>query len=171
MAIEKKKELVEVLADLATQEWDTLAALDEACEHLRDARDRRQAANFIQTHRQHLLDLEQLILDRGAAPPVHGDAKEILRKAKVELGRIAGEHGMLVAMKTNSDALQTTYRASLADDRWNERERKTIERMLAEESWHGAWYEDRLGIHPDVGEAIMAEEGENERARSSASIH
>ena len=162
---------VELLNQLVRLEYDALAALHAAEEHLKEARDRTQTQSFLATHRQHVGDLDQLVLDRGHTPSAHGAVEELLRKGKVLLGALAGEQAIVVAMKSNTDLLVTHYRAASTDARLNEHEREVIARLLAEEEWHAAWLEDRVGLTPDVGEAIMAPEGENERARSSASWH
>ena len=162
---------VELLNDLVRREYDALSALHAADEHLREPRDRTQTQSFLATHRQHVADLDQLVLDRGETPSARGDVEELVRKGKVLLGALAGEQAILVAMKSNTDVLVTHYRAASTDERLTTHERDVIARLLAEEEWHSAWLEDRMGLTPNVGEAIMAPEGENERARSSASWH
>jgi hypothetical protein len=159
---------VELLNGLVRREWDALSALHAADEHLRDERDRVQTESFLSSHRAHIGDLDRLVLDRGGSPSAHGDFEEIVREGKVLLGAIAGEPAILLAMKSNTDVLVTAYRAASSDEALSSHERDVIVRLLAEEEWHAAWLEDRMGLSPDVGEAIMAPEGENERARDRA---
>jgi len=165
------KGVVELLNELVELEHDALSAIQAAEEHLRDDRDRVQIEAFRASHRTHLAELDDLILGRDGTPAAHGDFHELLRRAKVMLGALAGEQAILVAMKSNADALATRYEAATTDSRLTDRERGVLDRALADERWHSAWFERRIGLTPDVGEAIMAEEGENERARHSASIH
>lgn len=163
------KRVVELLNELVTLEHDALSALHAADEHVRDERDRIQVAAFVAAHHTHVAELDDLVAARGGMPTEHGDFRELLRRAKVMLGAMAGEQAILVAMKSNADALATRYEAALTDTHLTDRERGVLDRALADERWHSAWLERRMGLTPDVGEAIMAPEGENER--HSVSIH
>jgi hypothetical protein len=158
------KTAVDLVNALLELEYDALPAYDTALAHLSDVRDRRQIEAFLTTHHRHVSELSQLVIDRGYDPTVRGDFRRLLEKGKVALGVIAGEQAVLVAIKSNADELATAYQRAMTNDALSERERGVIERCHADERWHSAWIENRLGIAPDVGEAIMAEEGENTRA-------
>ncbi len=158
------KNAAELLNALLELEYDALPAYDAALNHLDKAQDRRQIEAFLTTHHRHVAELSELVIERRVEPTVRGDFRRILEKGKVALGAIAGEQGVLVAMKSNADDLVTAYQRALTDETLSERERRAIERWLADERWHSAWLENRLGITPVVGEEIMAPEGENVRA-------
>jgi bacterioferritin (cytochrome b1) len=158
------KGAAELLNGLLELEYDALSAYDTALAHLAEERDRRQIDAFLTTHHRHVAELSQLVVDRREEPVVRGDFRRLLEKGKVALGAIAGEQAVIVAMKSNADDLATAYQRAITDTSLNDRERSVIERCLADQHWHSAWLENRLGLTPDVGEAIMAEEGENIRA-------
>ena len=159
---------VELLNALLALEHDTLPAYDSALSHLDETRDRRQIEAFMATHRRHVSELSRLVLDRGGQPVESGDFRSLLEKGKVALGALAGEQAVLVAMKSSADDLITAFQRAITEPSLDDRAKAVIERLLADERWHSAWIESRIGITPVVGEAIMAEEGENTRALRSS---
>lgn len=156
--------VVAELNELVEREYDARAAFRTALEHLTDERDRIQVTNFLASHERHLHELTQAIGELGGAPEKRGDFRALIKQGKVLLGAMVGEQAIVVAMKTNADALGNAYKQLRTRSELPPRWRTMIERCYADQKWHSSWLEERLGLHPDVGEAIMADEGENVRA-------
>jgi uncharacterized protein (TIGR02284 family) len=133
-----------LFANLVELEYDALEAYLAAVDRLGDAAIRATMQEFIADHRRHVSDLGSVIGEMGGSAPTEGDFKRLLTKGKVVIGQIAGDKGILQAMKTNEDDTNQAYERAAGRDDVTARGREVLERNLADERRHRAWIEAQI---------------------------
>jgi uncharacterized protein (TIGR02284 family) len=140
----KENNPLHMLYKLIELDYDAIDAYDAAIERVQDGVTKSALAGFKADHERHVRDLGAVLRSMGFEAAQHGDIKRVLTKGKVLIGNIAGDRGILMAMKANEDDTNNAYdravnRSDIAVD-----VKSLLERNLADERRHRAWIEQRL---------------------------
>ncbi len=141
----QEKKLLHHLNELIALDLDAIEAYEAAIARLKDASDRAQLERFLADHRRHVADLTALVEREGGLAATTPDFKRVLTKGKVVVMGIAGDTGVLEAMKSNEEATTTTYEKATQYPELTLAARVVLERNFADEQRHLAWIEQRLG--------------------------
>jgi rubrerythrin len=98
-----------LLYKLVELDFDAIEAYEAAIERLDDDVGKKALAAFKADHERHVRELGSALRDMGFDPPEQGDIRRVLAKGKVVLGTIAGDRGILMAMKANEDDTNAAY--------------------------------------------------------------
>ena len=142
--IGKENSVVDMLVHLAELDFDAIAAYQAAIERLDAARCKAAMQEFMSDHVRHTRELAPLIVSLGGKPPLEGDLKGILTQGKVVIGQIAGDTGILAAMRSNEQDTNTAYENALMRTELSEHARTVLARGLADERRHKQWLEKEL---------------------------
>jgi len=137
---ESRPSLVDVLNDLIQLDYDAIAAYEAAIERIDDDAMREQLREFLQDHRRHTQNLAAIVERSGGEPATEGDAMRYVTKGKVLVGSLLGDHGILLAMKTNEDETVARHWEALAIGGLDAAAKSTLEANLADERRHRAWF-------------------------------
>lgn len=85
--------------------FDVIEALDTALARLEAPRNSELASRLRADHERSARLLTELIFELGGKPPTRGDLGRIATEVKVAVGEIAGDRGMLGALKSNEQVL------------------------------------------------------------------
>ncbi len=144
--------LAKQLNALIALDFDAVEAYEAAIDRLSEPTDQAKLRQFKGDHERHITDLGPLVLELGGAPVQKADLKKVLAKGKVVLAGIAGDRGVLAAMKSNEETSTKTYRKASGEEGLPSHVRSILERNFADEQRHLAWIEDRLGSEgPRIG--------------------
>ena len=102
---ESEREGVDTCALLLERYFDVLEANAIAIERLEGASDRDLAQRLRSAYEQSVRYLTELAFELGGEPPTHGDLRRVVDDAKVAIGEIAGDRGVLGALKSNESSL------------------------------------------------------------------
>ena len=80
----------------------------------------------------------------GAAPVKEGDAMQMMTKGKVHLGNLAGDKGILKAMKSNEDNTNSGYEEAIRSLKFSQDMADVLRENLEDERRHRAWIEETL---------------------------
>jgi uncharacterized protein (TIGR02284 family) len=142
-----EKVISEVLCDIIALDHDAVDAYDQAIKRIqKDDVARQELARFKADHERHIRDLAPLVRRLGDEPPTKGDFRRFLTQGRVVLGSLAGDAAILRAMKSNEDATNQKYEASLRTEGLLPETRTILERGLNDERRHRAWLESRLAF-------------------------
>jgi len=136
--------LIKHLNALIALDLDAIEAYEAAIARLNDATDKAQLARFLGEHQRHVADLSPLVQEFGGEPTTKADFKRVLTKGKVVVAGVAGDKGVLEAMKSNEETTTKTYRKALEDAGLPIEVRSVVERNFSDEERHLAWIEQRL---------------------------
>ncbi len=137
-------DFLNLLGDLASLEYDALAAYDSAIPRLENAEFRERLQEFRADHQRHIEELGAAIAQLGGAPPPGAGAKSVLTTGKVVLGGLIGDKAILMAMKTNEDDTNTAYERAVDHEERRASAEEMLGRALADERRHRAWIERTL---------------------------
>jgi uncharacterized protein (TIGR02284 family) len=140
-----QKKLVDALDALLELDYDAIEAYDAAIARLKDASDKAQLGAFMADHERHVAELTALVEGLGRRASKGPDLKRWLTKGKVVILGLAGDHAILLAMKTNEDDTNTAYERVAGRDDLSSEIRAVVARNLDDERRHRAWIEARLG--------------------------
>jgi uncharacterized protein (TIGR02284 family) len=140
-----QKKLVDALDALLELDYDAIEAYEAAIARLKDASDKAQLGAFMADHERHVAELTALVEGLGRKASKGPDLKRWLTKGKVVILGLAGDHAILLAMKTNEDDTNTAYERVAGRDDLPADIRAVIARNLDDERRHRAWIEARLG--------------------------
>lgn len=140
----KESDGMKTIYKLVELDFDAVEAYEAAIQRLKDETSRSKLNEFKADHERHIRDLSDALNRHGITAPNRGDAKRVLTKGKVVMGQIAGDRGILQAMKTNEDDTNAAYeRASNRNDLPPEI-LSLVERGLADERRHRDWIIQRV---------------------------
>ncbi len=140
----KESDGMKTIYKLVELDFDAVEAYEAAIQRLKDQTSRTKLSEFKADHERHIRDLSDALNRHGITAPNRGDAKRVLIKGKVVIGQIAGDRGILQAMKTNEDDTNDAYeRASNRSDLPPEI-LSLVERGLADERRHRDWIIQRI---------------------------
>lgn len=144
LAAGKESILIDLLNDLIQLDFDAIEAYEAAVSRLEDATSKEQLRQFMDDHERHTRELKALVQELGGQPAQKADIKYILTKGKVIIGNIAGDSGILQAMKTNEDETNKAYEQAAARSDVPPKIHEVLQRNLADERRHRTWIEARL---------------------------
>lgn len=133
------------LYQLCELDFDAIDAYQAAVERLKNPSYKLQLTEFKADHIRHTQELIALLTSKNKEFPAGPDfTKGLLAKGKVVIANLAGDTGILKAMKTNEDDTNTAYeRLNSHMDKWPEAV-AVLQRGLADEQRHRAWIENVL---------------------------
>jgi uncharacterized protein (TIGR02284 family) len=140
-----------MLYKLIELDYDAIEAYDAALVRIDDSVSKSALAGFRADHERHVRELGGVLRGMGFDPPQKGDYKRVLTKGKVILGNVAGDRGILLAMKTNEDDTNHAYERAITRADLTPDVRQIIERNLADERRHRTWIEQRLSALRSLG--------------------
>ncbi len=140
-----QKNLVDLLDALLELDYDAIEAYRAAIDRIGDVSDKAQLGSFLADHERHVRDLTPLVESLGKKASKGPDIKQWLTKGKVVIMGIAGDHAILLAMKTNEDDTNKAYERAVSRTDLTPDIRDVLERNLADERRHRAWLEARVG--------------------------
>ena len=135
-----------LLYKLVELDFDAIEAYEAAIERLDDDAGKKALAAFKADHERHVRELGGALRDMGFDPPEQGDFRRMLAKGKVVLGTIAGDRGILMAMKANEDDTNAAYERVAQRNDLAPEVKALIEKNLADERRHRDWIEQRLDV-------------------------
>jgi uncharacterized protein (TIGR02284 family) len=142
--------LVHDLNELISLDLDAIEAYEAAIVRLNDAGDKAELERFKADHRRHVTDLTPLVREMGGEATTSPDFKRLLTKGKVVVMGVAGDSGVLEAMKSNEETTTKVYDKARNQPELPMQARTIIERNFADEQRHFAWLEQRLsGLRRD----------------------
>ena len=144
MSIGKETLFVDTLRHLVALDYDAISAYQAAVDRLESSKYRRALREFMTDHWRHIQELTPLVQELGGDAPTHADAKVILTKGKVLIGQIAGDRGILSAMRSNEDDTNLAYENACARIDVPVNIREILQRGLLDERRHKAWIERTL---------------------------
>src|SRR5688500_11381626 len=104
-----QSDLTSMLKSLLELEYDAIAAYNVAIDKLEASHSKLAFTRFRDDHMRHTEDLDSAIRTLGAEPPTGKDMKAVLAQGKVLMGNLAGDKGILVAMRSNEKDTNTAY--------------------------------------------------------------
>jgi uncharacterized protein (TIGR02284 family) len=141
---EKHTKLAAELNALIELDLDAIEAYEAAIARLKDDGDKLQLGQFLEDHRRHVDDLTPLVLEVGGRPATTPDFKRVLTKGRVVIMGVAGDLGVLEAMKTNEEATTRAYDKAGTSGELPLEARAVVERNYSDEMRHLAWLEQRV---------------------------
>ncbi|HMJ11834.1 MAG TPA: hypothetical protein VK524_10500 [Polyangiaceae bacterium] len=102
---QRDREAIATCALLLERYFDVLEANSIAAQRLDSAGNRDLALRLRSEYEQSVRYLTELSFELGGDPPKHGDLGRVVGDAKVALGEIAGDRGVLGALKSNEGGL------------------------------------------------------------------
>jgi uncharacterized protein (TIGR02284 family) len=140
-----QKNLADLLDALLELDYDAIEAYRAALDRIRDPSDKAQLGAFLADHERHVRELTPLVEAAGKTAAKGPDIKQWLTKGKVVILGLAGDHAILLAMKTNEDDTNKAYERATGRSDLPIDVRDVLERNLQDERRHRAWIEARLG--------------------------
>jgi uncharacterized protein (TIGR02284 family) len=135
---------IDTLKDLIELDYDAVAAYQAAVDRLHDLAIRDQLGEFMSDHQRHIQQLSGIVRELGDMPPTDKDLKAVLTQGKVVIGQLAGDKGILMAMKSNEDDTNEAYERALRRNDILPRAEGLLKQNLADERRHRSWIENRL---------------------------
>lgn len=143
-AIQSEGKLTHQLNELIELDLDAIEAYEAAISRLSDAADCTQLESFMVDHKRHVADSSLLVQENGGVPASTPDFKRMLIKGKVVLLGIAGDTGVLQAMKSNEETTNRVYDKAVQHPDLPAAARPVLERNFLDEQKHLDWIEQRL---------------------------
>jgi rubrerythrin len=140
----KQADLADLLKSLLELEYDAVAAYSSAIARLDELSFKLKFEQFRSDHERHIRTLADALLQLGVDPPEHADAKVIVTRGKVVVGTLAGDRGILLAMRSNEDDTNTAYARAVARGDLGSELHLILSQGLADERRHRAWIDDQL---------------------------
>lgn len=141
---ERQDLFVDALKHLMEIDFDAAAAYEAAVKRIDDDAARDRLGEFMSDHQRHIQELGQLVRSLGEEPPTAGDYKSIVTQGKVVIGNIAGDKGILQAMRSNEDDTNAAYEQALQRTDLPAPVRSLLATNLSDERRHRAWIVARL---------------------------
>lgn len=145
-SVGKEDDKLKMLQHLIKLDHAAAEAYEEAIDHLDNASNRQQLAEFKRDHERHVQELGTIVRTLGGEVPKSGGAKEFLTEGKVKLSALGGDDAILKAMKSNENDTNIAYERVL--EKCPAEARDVITRGLADERRHCNWILAQLGEEP-----------------------
>jgi uncharacterized protein (TIGR02284 family) len=136
----------DTLKALIELDFDAVAAYQVAINRLDNHATQDRLGEFMSDHQRHIQELSRLVRDLGEMPPSERDFKAILTQGKVLIGNLAGDKGILQAMRSNEGDTNEAYERALRRKDMPARAESLLAQNLADERRHRAWIEERLAL-------------------------
>jgi hypothetical protein len=92
-------------AALIERYFDVIEANRIALDRLEVPANRQLALDLRADYERSARLLSELLFEAGREPPTHGDIRRVMTEAKVAIGELAGDRGVLGALKSNENGL------------------------------------------------------------------
>lgn len=152
----KQSDLADFLKSLLELEYDAIAAYTSAIERLDELSFKIRFEQFRSDHERHTRTLSDALLRLGVDPPATPDVKALLTQGKVVIGKLRGDRGILIAMRSNENDTNTAYERAIARPDLEPELETWVAQALNDERRHRAWIDDQIdtldgsGTHPIV---------------------
>lgn len=140
----KQSSLSSMLESLLELEYDAIAAYSAAIDRFENPALKATFSAFRSDHERHVREITDSLLRMGVDPPVRADAKAILTQGKVVIGKLAGDAGILLAMRSNEHDTNTAYERVVSRQDLDAELRSVFTRSLSDEHRHHGWIEEQL---------------------------
>lgn len=140
------EQLINDLNDLIELDYDAIAAYESAIEKLEAQGLKNQLNTFLEDHQKHIINLSQHVREAGGEPADGPDMMKILTMGKVALAQLAGDGGILKAMRINEEVTNKTYEHEAAKD-YPPDIQSTLDSNLADERRHRKWLDTATHAH------------------------
>jgi len=131
-----RKDLAEQLNRIIRLEYDVGQAYETAIHRVDTEEARSVLKDQEADHGGHIEQLAKRVEELGGKPADRADYYRILEKARVVLGDVAGDHGILSAMKANLEELRDTLKAALDTKGFVDGDRGVIEHAYLDSDRH-----------------------------------
>src|SRR5690606_3720206 len=135
--------VITTLNELIAADYDAIAAYEAAGERLTASATRRQFEIFLDDHRQHVETLTRAVKDLGGTPPSRGDYRQLLGKGRIYVGLLAGQQGLLAAMRSNALTVHERYRRAAFEEHLPAGLAKRVQQFFRDECLHVGFIEDQ----------------------------
>ena len=121
-------------------EYDACGAYQAAIKRMKSKEYKAKFESFCQDHQRHIKELTALMEKHECKMASGPDrSKSYLAKGKVMVGKMMGDAGILMAMKTNEDDTNTAYERCLSHpNKWADCE-SYLQDALSDERRHREW--------------------------------
>jgi uncharacterized protein (TIGR02284 family) len=141
--MQTREGLIELLNELLIVDHDGVRAYRAAVAALENAGAKRQFSSFCSDHERHVEELTLLVLDLGGVPATPRELSGFLAKGKVSVGSVAGDRGILAAMRSNEDIHNAAYLRAVKAPSVPHHIRAVLTRNLSDEHRHRGSIEAR----------------------------
>jgi uncharacterized protein (TIGR02284 family) len=139
-----KKEIIDLLIELAQLDFDATRAYEQAMENIDAPSIHKQIAQFRDDHIRHIADLSGLIDKLGEKPPeISADMKGFFLEGFTAIRSLTGTEGALRAMRGNELLTNNSYNSALSMDLPSD-VRTIVERNYKDEQRHLSYIEDAI---------------------------
>ncbi|NMH60580.1 DUF892 family protein [Alteromonas ponticola] len=135
---------ITLLSDLCHLEYDAVAAYEETLEKIKEDNLKRTIAAFCKEHREHIVNLNELLEQNDAQKVTNTDLKEVLTKGKVMIAAMINDKAILEAMHMNENVTTEAYEKALKNDQLTISERAVIEKHYEDEKLHKDWFAEMV---------------------------
>lgn len=136
-------DVASVLRKLIELEYDAVSAYRAAVLRLGEREARLAFEGFQADHERHIRDIAQLLRQLGANPPDGADIRQVLTVGKVVIGNLAGQRGIVTAMRSNEHDTHAAYEVALRRNDLDAAQRAVLLRAFDDERRHANW----IGAH------------------------
>ena len=150
----KQADLADFLKSLLELEYDAIAAYNTAIERLDELSFKIRFEQFRSDHERHTRTLSDALLRLGVDPPARPDVKAILTQGKVVIGKLRGDRGILLAMRSNENDTNTAYERAVARPDLEPELESWVAQGLADERRHRAWIDDQIDTLSGTGTSL-----------------
>ncbi len=151
-----ENDLLALLNHLIQLDFDAADAYRTAAQRASDPATRGSLASFQQDHERHVQDLAALVTRLGGTPPAAGDLARRLTTSQAVLGAVAGDAGLLRAMKSNEEATNTAYENAASRLDVTPEIMDVLTTNLADERRHRRWVESHIAQLEGAGPGTAA---------------
>lgn len=133
-----------ILHELVHLDYDAIEAYEAAIDRLQNSEFKVQLSKFCDDHRRHTQNLVPHVQEIGADVPKGPDLKQILTEGKVVIGGLAGDKGILTAMRANEEVTTKAYKKALDHVTAGTQVHATLLANYEDEKRHRAWIKQTL---------------------------
>ena len=133
-----------ILQELVHLDYDAIEAYEAAIERLDNPEFKARLTEYCDDHRRHTDNLVPYLQELGAEVPRGPDLKQILTEGKVVIGGLAGDKGILIAMRANEEVTNKAYEKALEHATAGTSLHATLLANYGDEQRHRAWIKQTL---------------------------
>lgn len=153
-----QKDLGPMLNSLIELEYDAVAAYEVAIDKLQTLAYKEQLREFMGDHQRHIIDLKPHAAHLGIDVANGPDIKQLLTSGKVLAAQIAGDRGILYAVRSNEQDTNRAYERAMAHEDASPDLLGVLETAFADARRHRAW----------ISRCLDPEQGQHEYSKSMA---
>lgn len=140
----KQLEFSDALISLCELDYDAIEAYKVAIERISDLEYKAALFEFMRDHEEHVLKINEILVDHNENTVEGASMKQILTKGKVFIASVVGDKEILRAMLSNEKDTNTAYeRINECKNKWPDSE-LILKKGLNDERRHKAWIEETL---------------------------